>query len=167
MKRIFFFLILFSPVWVFGQKKYVVFPIADTSSFHIRPGFVTYTSPTPPGCMVSASYSCYCDSTHMDTIYNALKFDFYKIARDSSKPVSVEKDQIWQDGKIIGYFHFTMGSPGLAVYSKTGPAISFVDNPDDNVMIIWTSKDDQKHSVIKTKYYEEEVAEFLVKQGYL
>lgn len=172
MKQMFFFLVaitigMFLPCWVFGQKKYEVFPVADTSSFHVRPGLVTYTSPSPPGCPVSASYACYCDSTHMDTIYNAMKFDVYKIKRDIGMPVVVAKDSIWQDGKKIGYFYFIRGIPGCGACFKDGHRVSFITNPDDNVMIIYTDKDNQKHSVEKTKYYEEEIAEFLVKQGYL
>lgn len=168
MKQLFFFSILFLPVLLFGQKKYEVFSPWDTASYHIRPGLLISGegSTSPNYGWAVGSFS---DSTRMDTIYNALKFNIYLTKRDTSSLIEIERDTIKQEGKVIGIFKFHPGQIACEIYfgKGYGPIAASAGLSDDNYYFIRTFKDNKSHKIPRTGFFELEIAEYLIKQGYL
>ena len=157
---------MFLPALLVGQKKHEVFSPWDTASYHLRPGLVISgegnTSPSYTWAVGSFS-----DSTRMDTIYNALKFDIYLVKRDTSRLVEIVKDTIKQDGLPIGWFKFPPASTQCDVYFSRGYVAAEAELSDSKYYTIRTFRDNKVHKVARTDFFELEIAKYLIKQGYL
>jgi hypothetical protein len=163
MVRVLFVLLFLSPVNLLSQKKYEMFQPGDTATYHIRPGLVVVT-----GANNLFGVGSYSDTANMDTVYNQLKFLVLSQKRDTTTPVSIHRDTIHQGGKIIGYFAsgYPVPSGTCEIRLPRGTLVARCQL-NDQQCILTTVFDLKKHELRLTGFYEMQIAEFLIKNGYL
>lgn len=113
-------------------------------------------------CAVSADSSWIIVADRYDPVAEQPK-------RDTTAPVIIRRDTIYQGGKAIGYFisGYPVPPGTWRVCLPGGQPVASMQTKDDNLMMIATVRDRKPHYLTKEGYYEQQIADFLVKRGYL
>lgn len=157
MQKIIFFAALLLPALLLGQVP------ADTMQYNfpvIIGNAGTGTQRTAWTLASSVVIDRKTDSLNRIAIYAQ-----QKVKRDTAMPVIISHDSIRQDNKIVGYFRFSSGTS--SVYSPGGLLIASATNIDDRRWNIRVFSEGIKRELSANGFFEQDIAEYLIRQGYL
>jgi hypothetical protein len=154
IQKIFFFAALVLPAMLFSQTP------LDSTTYKFP---VLGASTTPPlTWMISSSVTI---DRKTDSLNRIATYERLKIKRDTTKPIIISRDSIRQDNKIVGYFIF---SPGKCfVYNPGGFLMASAANTTNNLWRINYFVNGKQHDLVSNGFFEQDIAEYLIKQGYL